>query len=384
MKLFECQACGQILGFEDTHCLRCGRVLGFLPERMELSALEPVGHGEWSPLFALGEVYRFCANDRHQVCNWLVPSASGQWFCPACRLNRTIPDLSNPQHIIYWRSLERAKHRLIYGLMRLGLPLTPKADHPEVGLAFDFLAPDVENPYGDQVMTGHARGLITINIREADDVERERFRANLAEPYRTVLGHFRHESGHYYWERLVEDTPWHEPFRQVFGDERIDYQAALQSHYTEGFEVPTWPSIHISAYAASHPWEDWAETWAHYLHLLDMVETAYWYGLGVAPKAGSDPSLTVTANLDPYVTDDFDELPRIWFPMIYAGNSLNRSMGHSDLYPFILTQPVLDKLRFVHVIAQEYRRGEATGAEVGPGASTSSSTSSSMSSEADR
>ena len=351
MKLFACQACGQFLSFEDTHCLRCGRVLGFVPEYIELSALEPVGSRQWSPYVALGGTYRFCANDRHQACNWMVPAESSQAFCPACRLNRTIPDLSQPGHIEYWRSLERAKHRLVYGLMRLGLPLTPKADAPELGLAFDFLAPD-ESADADPVTTGHARGLITINIREADDVDRERFRANLSEPYRTVLGHFRHEVGHYYWERLIQDTPMIEQFRRVFGDERVDYAASLDAYYGPEPTPVTWPTLHISQYAASHPWEDWAETWAHYLHLLDTVETAYWYGLGLAPKAGEDPSLTTIADIDPYTTADFDELQRVWFPVIYFGNSLNRSMGQPDLYPFILTAPVLDKLRFVHQVAR--------------------------------
>jgi hypothetical protein len=355
MKLFECQACGQSLSLEDSHCLRCGRVLGFIPDRIELSALEPVGARQWSPLLALGEVYRFCANDRHDVCNWMVPSESSNAFCPACRLNRTIPDLSQPGHIMYWRALERAKHRLVYGLMRLGLPLTPKFDQPELGLAFDFLAPDESSPWGDPVTTGHTRGLITINVREADDVDRERFRANLAEPYRTLLGHFRHEVGHYYWERLIEGTEMIEPFRAVFGDERIDYAQSLDAHYGPQQQPVTWPTLHISQYAAAHPWEDWAETWAHYLHLLDTVETAYWYGLGIAPKAGRDASLTTIADIDPYGVVDFRDLQRIWFPVIYLGNSLNRSMGQPDLYPFVLTPLVLDKLRFVHQVARGVR-----------------------------
>lgn len=350
MKLFECQVCGQFLSLEDTHCVRCGSVLGFVPERIELSALEPLGQRQWSPRLALGGVYRFCANDRHEVCNWVVPVESDHLFCPACRLNRTIPDLSQPSHILYWRLLERAKHRLVYGLMRLGLPLTPKADQPDSGLAFDFLAPDVFAP--EPVTTGHSRGLITINIQEADDAERERFRANLAEPYRTVLGHFRHEVGHYYWEQLVEGTPLLESFRELFGDERQDYSASLNAHYNGESQAMTWPSLHISQYASVHPWEDWAETWAHYLHMLDTVETAYWYGLGVAPKAGRDPSLTTIADVDPYGSEDFEELVRIWFPVTYLGNSLNRSMGQPDLYPFVLSPVVLDKLRFVHRVAR--------------------------------
>lgn len=353
MRLFECEACGQFLGFEDTRCLRCGHALGFLPERMDLVALDPAGQRRWTPLVQDGHVYQYCANDRHQACNWLVSSDSGYAYCPACRLNRTIPDLSQPRHIVYWRSLERAKHRLVYGLMRLRLPLTAKVDQPEVGLAFDFLASVEDGGGAEPVLTGHARGLITINVQEADDVERETFRANLAEPYRTLLGHFRHEVGHYYWERLVEGTAWIDSFREIFGDERADYAAHLESYYSRQDQEVTWPTLHISQYAAAHPWEDWAETWGHYLHLLDTLETAYWYGVGIAPKAGSDPTLTTMADFDPYEDVPFDELQRAWFPVVYLGNSLNRSMGQPDLYPFVLSPRVLEKLRFVHGVARQ-------------------------------
>jgi hypothetical protein len=228
-----------------------------------------------------------------------------------------------------------------------------------VGLAFDFLAPDALSPSGAPVMTGHARGLITINISEADDVQREQFRANLAEPYRTVLGHLRHEVGHYYWERLVEGTDAIVPFRSIFGDERVDYASALDAYYQRSSPAPTWPNVHVSEYASAHPWEDWAETWAHYLHLLDTVETAYWYGLGIAPRVGSDNGMTTMADVDPYVEGDFGELARVWFPVVYTGNSLNRSMGQPDLYPFILSPPVLDKLRFVHQVARGSQEGGA-------------------------
>jgi len=352
MKLFECQACGQLLGFENTYCERCGRTLGFIPERMDVVALDPVDFGAWMPHGEPTQHFRFCANDQHQVCNWLLSVDSGFTFCPACRLNRTIPNLSNPDHIVYWRNLEIGKHRLIYGLLRLGLPLTPRTERPDTGLAFDFLEPNMPTPSGAPVMTGHARGLIMINIREADEVEREQFRANLAEPYRTVLGHFRHEAGHYYWQMLVQGTEALEPFRAVFGDERADYAAAVEAHYDRSDQPPTWPNVHVSAYASVHPWEDWAETWAHYLHMLDTIETAYWYGLSIVPRVGRQTGMAADADVDPYLEEDFDELARIWFPIVYAGNSLNRSLGQPDLYPFILTPPVLDKLRFVHQVVR--------------------------------
>ena len=234
MKLFECQHCGQLLYFENTRCERCGHLLGYLPDRAALSALAPQDGGRWQPLAAPDQPQRFCANAVHDACNWLVPATAAQTFCQACRLNRTIPDLGPPDHLLRWQRLEAAKHRLVYALLRLGLPVVSKLDDAATGLAFDFLA---ASPAAPPVVTGHAEGLITINLAEADDAERERMRQEMGEPYRTLLGHFRHEVGHYYWDRLVRDGAWLEAFRRLFGDERLDYAACLEAHHAEGTEV---------------------------------------------------------------------------------------------------------------------------------------------------
>jgi len=353
MKLFECQHCGQVLNFPDTRCERCGRSLGYLSDIGTLSALEPAGDGRWRPLAMLDVAYKFCANDAHAVCNWMVVADGPDIYCRACQLNRTIPDLDDPVSAIRWRRLELAKHRLVYGLIRLGLPLASRFDEPGRGLTFDFLADHSELGDGPPVTTGHARGLITMNIDEADDVERERYRANLAEPYRTVLGHFRHEVGHYYWERLIQDEGREDLFREVFGDERADYNQAMFTNYTEGPPVD-WIERYVSPYASSHPWEDWAETWAHYLHMLDTLETAYYFGISIAPRVGQNknPELGMMMNLDPYAPVHFDVLFSRWLPLVYAGNSLNRSMGQPDLYPFILRPAVLEKLRFIHTMVR--------------------------------
>ena len=215
MKLFECQHCGQLLYFENTRCERCKHVLGYLPERAELSALAPLDGQRWRPLIAPEQLQRFCANAAHDACNWLVPAQGPNPFCQACRLNRTIPDLGPPDHLLRWQRLEAAKHRLVYGLLRLGLPVVSRFEDRQAGLAFDFLAePDPTGQQAPQVVTGHAGGLITINIAEADDAERERTRQAMGEPYRTLLGHFRHEVGHYYWDRLVRDGVWLDAFRE--------------------------------------------------------------------------------------------------------------------------------------------------------------------------
>ena len=348
MKLFECQDCGQLLYFENTRCERCGHVLGYLPERAVLSALTREDGDRWRPVAEPLRLYRFCANASYDACNWLVPAEGSDRFCRACCLNRTIPDLGPAQHLLRWQRLEAAKHQLVYGLLRLGVPLVSKFENPDAGLAFDFLAdPRATFPDGSKIVTGHAQGLITINIAEADDAERERARQDMAEPYRTLLGHFRHEVGHYYWERLVRDGLWLESFRTLFGDERQNYTACLQAHHGQG-PPPDWQERFVSGYASAHPWEDFAETWAHYLHMVDTLETADAFGLRIDPKAGRDPGLAMAIDFDPYRQGDFDVLVQTWLPLTYAINSLNHSMGQADFYPFVLAPVVMGKLRFVH------------------------------------
>ncbi|MBV8577414.1 MAG: putative zinc-binding metallopeptidase, partial [Acetobacteraceae bacterium] len=232
MKLFRCQSCGQLLYFENTQCERCGHRLGYIPEAASLSALEPEGDA-WRPLGRTGDTFRFCDNATHDVCNWLVATNSEDRFCAACRHNQLIPPLDDPANIVAWRKLEFAKHRLIYTLMRLRLPLQTRAEDSEHGLAFEFIA-DTPETSGPKAMTGHDNGLITIAVAEADDAEREKRRVSMHEPYRTLLGHFRHEVGHHYWDLLVRDENREEAFRALFGDERQDYGEALQRHYAEG------------------------------------------------------------------------------------------------------------------------------------------------------
>lgn len=169
----------------------------------------------------------------------------------------------------------------------------------------------------------------------------------MAEPYRTLLGHFRHEVGHHYWERLVRDGVWHEAFRETFGDERRDYAEALSAHYAGG-PPADWQQRFVSGYAAAHPWEDFAETWAHYLHMVDTLETAAAFGLRLAPAAGSASGLVLSIGFEPCRQRDFDALVGAWLPLTYAVNSLNHSMGQPDLYPFVLAPTVQGKLRFVH------------------------------------
>jgi hypothetical protein len=334
--------------FANTWCERCGHLLGYIPDLEVLSALVPLGEDRWQPMAAPTRPSRFCANAAFDVCNWLISADSPALYCRACRLNRTIPDLDTLDKRLRWQRLETAKHRLVYGLLRLGLPLTSRFDDPQTGLAFDFLA-NSEKMVLEQkrIVTGHAAGLITIDISEADDAERERHRQDMAESYRTLLGHFRHEVGHYYWDRLVHSGPWLPSFRDLFGDERQDYGASLARHYAHG-PPADWRQHFVSGYASAHPWEDFAETWAHYLHIVDTLETAHAFGLRVRPEGAPDPAFAMEVGFDPYGQRDFDVLVRTWLPLTYAVNSLNHSMGLPDLYPFVLAPTVMGKLRFVH------------------------------------
>jgi hypothetical protein len=218
-------------------------------------------------------------------------------------------------------------------------------------LVFDFLAEDPGTP---KVLTGHENGLITLNINEADDAQREKIRKQMGEPYRTLLGHFRHEVGHYFWDVLVRDGGHLAECREVFGDETADYNDALKVHYAEG-PMANWQEHFISAYATSHPWEDFAETWAHYLHIVDTLETAHAFGMRIRPRVVKSPELQAVMDFDPYQARDFDTIIEAWLPLTFAMNSLSRSMGQADLYPFILSSDAIRKLGFIHKLVHAAR-----------------------------
>ncbi|PSC03851.1 hypothetical protein SLNSH_16860 [Alsobacter soli] len=328
MKLFACAVCGHPLNFETARCESCGTPQGLDSEAMELVPAGVPGRGEF-----------LCANAGNGGCNWLTEP--GETFCPACRYNRMIPDLSIAANEVRWRRIEVAKRRLFYSLFRLGLRPETRLEAPD-GLVFDFLAdpPDPTRP----VMTGHADGLITVNVAEADDVERERRREALGESYRTLLGHFRHEIAHYFWGVMTRDPQALQQFREAFGDERPDYGESLQSYYRDG-PPDRWQDFFISAYASAHPWEDFAETWAHYFHMVDTLETAGSLRILADTGEGQEP-----LNFDAYVEPRFDRMVEAWMRLAYGLNLLNRSMGMPDLYPFQLSPPAVYKLSMVHMM----------------------------------
>jgi hypothetical protein len=362
VKVFHCDHCGQLLFFENINCVRCGRALAYVPQLGHLMSLDLRPSGTdlnaqagdapklWTSPLAMGTAFKLCQNySRHNVCNWALPEDDPNDLCRACRLTKTIPNLSRPGNDRLWYQLEVAKRRLVYTIDQLGLPLRNATEDPTGGLAFEFLEDPDPNTQSNEpkVMTGHNNGVVTINIAEADEAERVKRRLALNEPYRTVLGHFRHEIGHYYWDRLVRDSERRlHAFRDLFGDERADYQAAIQRYYKDG-PLLGWQNSHVTAYATMHPWEDWAETWAHYLHMTDTLETAAATGISIEPPRADEPTLTEVPNpIDDKVS--FDKMLDSWGPITYVLNNLNRGLGIGDAYPFVLSTTSINKLRFVH------------------------------------
>jgi hypothetical protein len=311
MKNMHCR-CGQAVYFDNHRCENCGRKLAFDSGTLSMQAEETPGTG-----------LPACGNRGTAVsCNWLPRRNANGGYCLSCAMSTTIPVLDKPENYERWRKLELAKRRLVYDLLALHLPVNPES------LRFEFKEDRRTNPSVSEqyVYTGHAYGVITINAAEADEIFREEMRQKMNEPWRTLLGHMRHESGHHYFYLVVDDSN-REEARALFGDESEDYGAALKAHYDHG--PPTdWQQNYISAYATTHPSEDWAECWAHYLHIRSVLEVAVDSGLVRPALAGN------------------------WYErfvhLVLAMNELMRSLGLPDAYPFVLTDPVARKIEFVH------------------------------------
>lgn len=348
MQRFICE-CGNVLFFGSSRCLGCGEAVGHDPAA---GRMRPVREG--------GPVM-LCANGAlHGVCNWLMPTDATETLCQACRMNRTIPDVTSSRNLLLWGRMEMAKRRLLHSLMRLGLTLPSKAEDAEQGLAFDIVS-TLSNP---TVTTGHLNGVITVNLEEADDTYRQINRQQLGESSRTLLGHFRHESAHYLWRRQLSGLAWDDPmrraFRERFGDEWLDYASALETHYQRGPRAD-WEQHFISAYAASHPWEDWAETWAHYLQIVDGLETCESLGIQVKHLAVPLVMLPVEAGFLPVMlassaAEDGAFLAWLqrWMCLSVVLNEISHSIGEPPLYPFVISVRVAQKLRLAHRFAGEW------------------------------
>ncbi len=322
VKAFRCRVCDNSLYFENSVCVSCGTSLGF--SRAERAIVPVDASGTY--VDATGVVWHVCANLNLSGCTWLAPLKGGQ--CSSCDLTRTRPHDADLVGLENFPTAEQAKRHLLVELDTLGFDVVGKDEDPDNGIAFDLLSSVDEN-----VVIGHESGVITIDLAESDDAYREKVRARLSEPYRTMLGHFRHEFGHYAEWQLVRGEELMSRCRELFGDESKDYQAEIERHYDQG-PPEGWESSYISTYATMHPFEDFAETWAHFLHICDTIETAREYGL-----------LTV-GGLTAF-SSFHDVVNGVWIPVSVALNQINRSMGKDDLYPFVIPAPVRDKLDFV-------------------------------------
>ena len=322
MRSFRCHNCQSPLYFENSVCVSCGTALGFSREQRAIVPVDETG----TYVDADGLVWHVCSNLNLSGCTWLAPLEGGQ--CSACDLTRTRPSDADLEGTAQFPEAEAAKRHLVVELDELGFDID--------GLVFDMLS---SSALGDDVVIGHADGVITIDLAETDDSRRERIRQELGEPYRTMLGHLRHEVGHFIEMQLI--TPDRPELlaraRELFGDETADYQAEIDRHYAEG-PPPDWEASYITTYATMHPFEDFAETFAHFLHISDTCETAAAQGLVV---------------LDPAGYAAFRDLVQgVWVPLSLALNQINRSMGKHDIYPFVIPAPVLDKLDFVATLAK--------------------------------
>jgi hypothetical protein len=353
MKTSHCQ-CGNRIYFENTQCLNCNSTLGYLADEGLLSALTQVDDIRWRAS-ANQRIYRKCRNyeDRNS-CNWMIADSDPGNFCVSCQLSEIIPNLSKPENVERWKQIERAKRRLIYSLLWLGLPIIDKKTDPENGLSFRLMEDHEHysefaiNPSEKKrVITGHVAGTITLNIEEADSSFREDIRNRLQESYRTILGHLRHESGHYYWDRLVKHSTYLNEFRDLFGDEQENYQEALNNYYQRG-PKKDWQISYISAYACSHPWEDWAECWAHYLHMIDTMETANDFGDDIYTSDVVAPGQQFSKQ---YLSSiSINQLIDEWSRLSVMLNEMNRSLGQADAYPFNLTNVLRNKIGFIHKV----------------------------------
>ncbi len=344
MRALRCRSCGNRLFFENSVCVSCGTGLGYSLAEAAIVPVDETG----TYVDGAGLVWHVCRNLSLSGCTWLAPLAGGQCF--SCDLTRTRPNDADLAGLGNFLLAERAKRQLLAELHNLGFPLVGRnpatGGDPVAGLCFDLLS-SADEP----VVTGHQEGVITIDLAEGDPVHRTRLRLELDEPYRTLLGHLRHEVGHYIHWRLVEPTGRLGRFRELFGDETADYQAALELHYQQG-PPADWPASFISRYATMHPYEDFAETWAHYLHICDALETAGEYGLVERGLVRADESFA-------------DLVSRHWLPLATALNMMSRSMGADDLYPFVVAPRVLEKMGFVASLRPSGRTDRTAPADLG-------------------
>jgi len=332
-----CPHCRHFLYLDSLICPSCDAELGYHMLSRQFFGLRN------NQVVIEDRTWYTCSN-REWACNWLVRDDAPAGRCFSCRLTRTRPAANDTVALEKLASTEEAKRRLLLQLGSLGLPIVGWDLKPG-GLGFDLISSLTD---GRRVMIGHANGIITIDLAESLDDRREALRVRLGEPYRTILGHLRHEVGHYYQGVLLTDDVSWDRCREIFGDERASYQDAIKHHYAFGAPAG-WHESFISEYATMHPWEDFAETWAHYLHITGTLQTAAAIGISLDATVTNLRDADVVPR-ESYESEPIQRLLTDWEWMSQAFNRINRSMGFRDLYPFEIVPAVRKKLAFMHEI----------------------------------
>ena len=319
MRAFGCEVCGAELFFENSVCVRCGSAVGYSRE-----------HGT---LVAVTADRPICANLNRCGCNWIADPASVLGLCFSCRLTRTRPADADAVGLAQYWVAEAAKRRLIFGLDELELPIMISDGF--AGLAFDLLS----STQG-KIITGHLNGIITLDLAESNDSHREALRQSMDEPYRTVLGHFRHEIGHYYCQLLALTPDRRDEFRTLFGDETLSYEEALQRHYASrelassgraSSSARTRPCIRsrisrrCSATSCTSPTRCRRRGSSGCCRNRISATTS-------SRHAGTARKLRKSLLERPMA----EVVGETWLPVSKGLNQINRSMGKPDLYPFVL------------------------------------------------
>ncbi|SFE56280.1 zinc-binding metallopeptidase family protein [Roseivivax sediminis] len=312
MQIFTCPACGGATYLHNLAC-GCGHAIEFDPDAQAMQSLDaPCGNRD-----AIG-------------CNW---RAESDGLCRSCAMTEVVPDLREDTNRPLWAETEAAKRWMLATLGRWGwFTASDPGDRP----VFRLLSEKTATGEAGVVM-GHANGVITINVSEARSAVLAERQEELGELYRTMLGHMRHETAHFLQLRLLSSPGFPEAFRKLFGDERADYGAALKAHYADPKPAG---DDHVTSYATAHPHEDWAETLAHLLHLVDLLDSAAAARLQLpdGPPRGYDA----------YAETDTETLLHFAVGMSIAVNHVNRALDLPDLYPFVIRSGVRTKLAFAH------------------------------------
>jgi hypothetical protein len=301
-----------------------------------------------------GEQWIRCTQNTTLGCNWLALAESTyeRGRCLADSLIRREPAADDTLAREKLVPTAAALRRLVYQLADIGLPIDPfwRVDG---GLAFDLLSSRTSR---ENVIIGHAGGVITIDVVESLDDYRETLRIRLGEPYRTMLGHFRHEVGHYYQNLLVETGSGASAHlaecRRIFGDETVSYSDAIARHYAYG-APEEWRETFISEYATMHPWEDFAECFAHYLHITDTIDTSREAGMVLHADRVRFAAPGDVMPLESYADVPVERLLSDWHWLSLLFNRANTAMGKNPMYPFEISPAVVTKLGFVHRVIRE-------------------------------